>query len=202
VDNTRPRERLIAAAQALFYPAGIGAVGVNRLIEHAGVGQMSLWRTFGSKRGLVEAWLGELDQRLLGEVRCAVESEASPRERIEALFDVYAGRTEKPGFLGCPLVKATAEPEAGTPTAREIALDHKQAVRAMFAALATEAGAAQPELLATQLLCLLEGALVVADLRVAEAPVVAARAAALVLLDQNLASRPNSTGKTLTPKGG
>lgn len=201
MDNTRPRERLIAAAQALFYPEGIGAVGVNRLIEHAGVGQMSLWRTFGSKQGLVEAWLDRLEQKFLGEVQRAVEGEGSPRARIEALFDVYLARTSKPGFLGCPLVKAAAEPEAGSPAAVTIAQRHKQTVGAMFAALAAEAGATEPELLATQMLCLVEGALVVAHLQVADAPIEAARAAALTLWDQNLASRPNPTDKTLASKG-
>jgi AcrR family transcriptional regulator len=194
MDKT-PRLRLLEAANELFYAEGIGAVGVSRLIERADVGQMSLWRTFGSKQGLVETWLHDLDQGLLTEMRTALDCASCPREGIAALFDVYARRAAGAYYLGCPLVKAAAEAAAGTPEARTIARTHKQSLRAMFASLAAAAGARQPDLLATQLLCLMEGAAVAVGLEAADEPVAAARAAALTLFDAALAAQCPAEGR-------
>ena len=38
--RTSARERLLAAADELFYREGIHVVGIDRVIEHAGVGLM------------------------------------------------------------------------------------------------------------------------------------------------------------------
>src|SRR3989442_12409438 len=45
------RERLLAAAQELFYKEGINTVGIDRVIEHAGVAKASLYDCFGTKEG-------------------------------------------------------------------------------------------------------------------------------------------------------
>jgi AcrR family transcriptional regulator len=51
------RERLLAAANELFYNEGVHTVGIDRIIEHAGVAKASLYNTFGSKDELVRAYL-------------------------------------------------------------------------------------------------------------------------------------------------
>ena len=51
------RERLLAAANELFYAGGTHAVGIYRVIERAGVAKASLYGTFGSKEELVRAYL-------------------------------------------------------------------------------------------------------------------------------------------------
>ena len=45
-----PRERLLKAADELFYAEGINSVGIDRVIERADVARASLYSTFGSKR--------------------------------------------------------------------------------------------------------------------------------------------------------
>src|SRR6202046_3076328 len=52
-----PRERLLEAAGELFYAEGIQSVGIDRVIERAGVAKASLYSTFGSKEELVRAYL-------------------------------------------------------------------------------------------------------------------------------------------------
>jgi AcrR family transcriptional regulator len=49
------RERLLAAASELFYAEGVHTVGIDRVIEQAGVAKASLYNTFGSKDVLVRA---------------------------------------------------------------------------------------------------------------------------------------------------
>ena len=51
------RERLLAAADELFYEEGVHTVGIDRVIERAGVAKASLYNTFGSKDELVRAYL-------------------------------------------------------------------------------------------------------------------------------------------------
>ena len=50
------RERLLAAANELFYDEGVHTVGIDRVIERAGVAKASLYNTFGNKEGLVCAY--------------------------------------------------------------------------------------------------------------------------------------------------
>ena len=51
------RERLLESANELFYREGVQSVGIDRIIEHAGVAKASLYNTFGSKEELVHAYL-------------------------------------------------------------------------------------------------------------------------------------------------
>src|SRR5437667_212299 len=52
-----PRERLLKAADELFYAEGINSVGIDRVIERADVARASLYSTFGSKDELIRAYL-------------------------------------------------------------------------------------------------------------------------------------------------
>ena len=54
------RDRLLAAANELFYQEGIHTVGIERVLERAGVAKASLYSTFGSKDELVRAYGGRL----------------------------------------------------------------------------------------------------------------------------------------------
>ena len=51
------RERLLTAANELFYAEGVHTVGIDRVIERAGVAKASLYNTFGSKDELVRVYL-------------------------------------------------------------------------------------------------------------------------------------------------
>src|ERR1700751_1238099 len=52
-----PRERILGAAEALFYRHGIRAVGVDAIAEAAGTNKMTLYRHFASKDELVAEYL-------------------------------------------------------------------------------------------------------------------------------------------------
>src|SRR4051794_603668 len=51
------RERLLAAADELFYEEGVHIVGIDRVIERAGVAKASLYSAFGSKDELIRQYL-------------------------------------------------------------------------------------------------------------------------------------------------
>src|SRR5712675_2907178 len=84
------RERLLAAAGELFYENGINTVGIDRVIEHAGVAKASLYDCFGSKEGLIRAYLTarhEARQKALQEKLAQYDN---PRDRLLGVFDVMA----------------------------------------------------------------------------------------------------------------
>src|SRR5580693_3603264 len=80
------RERLLAAANELFYNEGVHTVGIDRVIEQAGVAKASLYNTFGSKDELVRAYLETRHASLTQRITQAVERYDTPRERLLAVF--------------------------------------------------------------------------------------------------------------------
>lgn len=55
------RERIVAAANRLFYREGIRAVSVDAVAEEAGITKRSLYYHFKIKDELIEAYLCYLD---------------------------------------------------------------------------------------------------------------------------------------------
>ena len=79
-----PRERLLQAASELFYAEGVQSVGIDRVIERAGVAKASLYSTFGSKEQLVCAYLNSRHAQTLGRLRAAAGGRARLRGRSRA----------------------------------------------------------------------------------------------------------------------
>ena len=71
------RERLLAAASELFYAEGVHTVGIDRVIERAGVAKASLYNTFGSKDELVRAYLEARHAQTSERIRNRMPSGAS-----------------------------------------------------------------------------------------------------------------------------
>ncbi|MCW2718137.1 TetR/AcrR family transcriptional regulator, partial [Pseudonocardia sp.] len=101
------RERLLEAANELFYAEGVQSVGIDRVIEQAGVAKASLYNTFGSKEELVKAYLGKRHAGTTARLHAAVERESDPRARLLAVFDAQAEFFSQPGFRGCAFSSAT-----------------------------------------------------------------------------------------------
>ncbi|HWF56632.1 MAG TPA: TetR/AcrR family transcriptional regulator [Solirubrobacteraceae bacterium] len=152
-----PRERLLEAANELFYAEGVQSVGIDRVIERAGVAKASLYSTFGSKEELVRAYLDQRHERQLARLRAGAAGVEDPVEALLAVFDVQATQFANPGFRGCAFAAAAAEaPAGGRIDAAAEAYRHD--IRALFTELAQDAGIADPPLLASQLQMVYDGA--------------------------------------------
>jgi AcrR family transcriptional regulator len=181
-----PRERLLEAARELFYAEGVHTVGVDRVIERAGVAKASLYSAFGSKEGLVKAYLEEYHDRVISRRRAAAESEQDPVAAILAVFDSLARDYLRPDYNGCAFSGARAEEPAGGPV-DQAARAYRAEMREIFQELCVRAGARQPELLAWQLQLLYSGGAESAKIeRNAEVPA-AQRAAVETLVSSALA---------------
>jgi len=181
------RERLLAAADELFYAEGVHSVGIDRIIEHAGVAKASLYNTFGSKDELVRAYLSARHDLRRERITAAVSAREAPRERLLAIFDVLEAAIAAPTFRGCAFAKASAEADhAGT--VREVTDAQRGWVRALLTDLARDAGAASPDVLAQQLVMLYDGATTSAQLDGDKHAAVVARQVAETLVDAALTS--------------
>src|SRR5205809_5467419 len=101
------RERLLAAANELFYNEGVHTVGIDRVIEQAGVAKASLYNTFGSKEALVEAYLDGRRERITGRITRHLAAYDEPRDRILAVFEALHETANNPSYRGCPFALAS-----------------------------------------------------------------------------------------------
>jgi AcrR family transcriptional regulator len=177
------RERLLAAANELFYNEGVHTVGIDRVIEHAGVAKASLYNTFGSKDELVRAYLQTRHDSVTQRIMRAVERYDTPRERLLAVFDGQGELFAQPDYRGCAFARASAESRPGD-QAELAAQAYRRWVRALLTELAAQAGVPEPGALARQLHLLYDGS--GQSARMDQDPsgaATAARTAAAALLD-------------------
>jgi AcrR family transcriptional regulator len=184
VEASKPsaRERLLAAADELFYSDGVQTVGIDRIVQRAGVAKASLYNLFGSKDQLVQAYLDARTDATREQVERTLTRFRTPRERLLGVFDAQGQVFTQPDFNGCAHLTASAEAEAGSPI--ECANDRfRQWVRTLFTDLARESGVADFEGLARQLHLLYDGAGVSARMDRDPSAATTAREAAAVLFD-------------------
>src|SRR5215475_13454506 len=106
-DRSTARERLLAAANELFYKEGIHTVGIDRVIEKAGVAKASLYSTFGSKDELIRAYLEMRHEARVKRVAAVFDKYSDPRERIDGIFESMGETMAQSGFRGCAFVNAS-----------------------------------------------------------------------------------------------
>ncbi|GAB3706597.1 TetR/AcrR family transcriptional regulator [Mariniluteicoccus flavus] len=137
--------RILDAAEELFYAGGITATGLDLVCQQADTTKRTLYQRFGSKDGLVAAYLGRRAHRwqahLLAELdRRAPESHAAA---IAGLMEIAADWTREQR-RGCAFVNAWAELGGGDSAAVAVIRAEKAWMRALFveAAGSAEAGEA------------------------------------------------------------
>jgi AcrR family transcriptional regulator len=180
------RERLVDAADELFYEQGVHTVGIDRVIERAGVAKASLYATFGSKDELIRAYLERRHEARRKRIQASIDQAATSRDAIVAIFDVLTTLFSRPGSRGCAFINAGAEVPEGSAIV-EANDEYRAWVRSTFAGLAADAGAADPHELAEQLLLLYDGAAVGARMDGGATGAISARTAAKTLLDAAVA---------------
>ena len=180
------------AANELFYEEGVHSVGVDRVVERAGVAKATLYTVFGNKDGLVRAYLLARHDRTREQMTRELAARyTTPRERLLGVFDVQDRMFSEPGFRGCAFARANAEAPEGT-SAQEVSETHRAWLRSLFVDLARDAGARDPEELGRQLMLLYDGAAISAWMDHNLSAAHAARSVATALVDAALpqAGRP------------
>ncbi len=186
------RDRLLAAADKLFYAEGVHVVGVDRIVERAGVTKASLYNTFGSKEELVRAYLEQHMRRRQERIARILAANHTPRARIIGIFAEVEELLAGSEFRGCRFISAAAEARRGD-ASEVVAAKYRAWLLSLFAELAEAAGASNPGQLARRLLLLYDGAAVAARMDPdRDAAAGAMHSAVVALLDAAIPTKGSS----------
>lgn len=149
--------RILAAAGELFYRRGIAAVGVEEIALAAETTKKTIYDRFGSKEGLVTAYLQQ---------RCRIWREYAA-QWLDQAESIGADRVLEPlraliswmtkNDRGCGFVNAYAELAGTGHAGLPVIAEEKRVVRELYAELLTEAGLDRVPQRATQLGIVHEG---------------------------------------------
>ena len=135
------RERILETAYDLFARRGVHDVGIDEIIQRAGVAKATLYRHFPSKDALVLAFLERREELW---TRGFVEGGArkrgeTPEEQLLAIFDVFDGWFRRKDFEACSFINVLLElgprHEVG-----QASIDYLENIRGVVRSLAEEAG--------------------------------------------------------------
>jgi AcrR family transcriptional regulator len=155
------REKVLQTACALFYQHGVRAVGVDLIVEKAGVAKTSLYRHFATKDDLIAAFLEREDADFWGTWDRVAERHADDASaELDAHLAWIGERAGRANYRGCPQINVAAEfPEPDHP-ARKVATAHKREMRRRLKDISQRLGVHRPDELAGQLSLLINGAFV------------------------------------------
>jgi AcrR family transcriptional regulator len=182
-----PRDRLLAAADELFYDEGIHTVGIDRVIERAGVAKGSLYYNFGGKDDLIRAYLLGRHTRWASKVEAGIAAYDNPSEKILSVFDTLGELFAAPDYRGCAFANAMAESLPESPE-RIAGKKFRAWVNETFAGLVAELHVADPDGLTARLVVLYDGANGTAQMDETSEPARVARSMAEVFITQAKAS--------------
>jgi AcrR family transcriptional regulator len=152
-------ERIFDVAADLFYRQSIRSVGVETIVEQAGVSKISLYRNFESKDDLIVAYLENRDAEYWKIVdQVVAEHLGNPRAQLRALIGYIADRTTTPDYRGCPFINYAAEfPDPSHP-GRRVAATNKMEMRRRLVALIEAIGISAASRVADAIFLLIDGA--------------------------------------------
>ncbi len=195
------RERIVDLAIELFYRHGFNAVGIDRIVDEAGVTKTTFYKHFDSKEDLMEQAVRKRDRWESQAWARAVSEIAGddPRARFLAFFDVLHRWFTAPDFLGCMFINAAAEfPNPNDPVHRAAA-DYKRQTRDHFRDLAKRAGAGDAETFADHYTLLLEGTLILRQVHGRDDAAAVARPLVERLVDQYIPAAPTNEATSHRP---
>jgi AcrR family transcriptional regulator len=151
------RDRLLDAADRLFYQEGVRAVGIDRVLAEAAAAKASLYQHFGCKDQLVASYL----ERRISDARASIEAYLAgtpPSQRALRFFDWVVEWAESKDFRGCPLQHTVTELTDASHPARAIAHGQRQWFTERFLEWTTAAGVKDVKATARALVVLFDGA--------------------------------------------
>ena len=158
--SSSARERLLTAADDLFYKHGIAATGVDSILQRAGASPTTLYAHFAGKDALVAAYLERRHHRWRAVWDEVLAKTHDPVDRLLSVLDALALFRERAGSTrGCAVLAASAELPAVDHPAREWVDADTTLLHSRLRELATAAGADRPDVLVAELVLVYDGTL-------------------------------------------
>ena len=154
------KERILKAANSLFYGEGIRAVSVDAVAHKAGITKKTLYYHFQSKDDLVTEYLKSRDQPNMDAFqKWFDEAEGDLSQKVFEIFSNIAKSADHPKWRGCGFFRTAGELAhlPGHPAVKAGAA-HKKRLEAWLAVIFTEKAINYPETLARRIVLLLDGA--------------------------------------------
>lgn len=185
------RDRILEVSSRLFNEQGVRAVGMQQLVEEAGLGKSVLYREFASKDDLVVAWLRDRDAQWWQEVDEELARAAGDVTRqLLVMVELARKRVRSPRFKGCTFYNTVAEFHDPDHPARQEATAHLGRIRERLRTLADDAETDDPEALADDLMLIIAGMYATGSAFGADGPPTRALAAAAALIDLHRPGQP------------
>lgn len=184
--RTKPsdaRQRIVEAAERLFYAEGMRAVGVDRIIAEAEVAKMSLYNHFASKDDVILAVLQYREEKFDGMFAKWMDRHLSKgMDRLGAFFAALKDWFESPGFRGCMFINARAELADPKHPASKFSASHKVRFHRLLGEIVEESSGVKSKAASQAIALLVEGAIVTAVMAQSSASAAVARDAAMALV--------------------
>lgn len=182
--TSEARQRLLEAADRLFYQDGIRMVGIDRVIAEAGVAKMTLYKHFPSKDKLILAVLQHREERVLEFFRTAMARyKGRKRDKLRAFFAALKDWFESPTFRGCAFQNAAVELADPSHPGAQFVRNHKRRFAELLRGFVEESVGGGAARLAPAIALLVEGAVVTSVVQGTSEAAGVARDAALRLVE-------------------
>lgn len=196
------RQRIMEAADELFYGEGVRGVSVDAIAEKAGVTKRTLYYHYPSKDELIAAYLSARDEPTINRYKVWFDRlEGTLAEKIAEVFLQVSIHADNPRWKGCGFARAAAE-LAGMPghPAIAVASKHKHALERWLATLVQSHNLENGPEIARQIVLLLDGA--ITEILIHRDPSYAKSAAkvAALLLKQAIGAPAEIARNKKTPK--
>ncbi len=155
------KRRILTAASKLFYAKGVRAVGVDLIAAEAEVTKRTLYHHFDCKDTLVAAYLEAQNEPVLAAlIKSITRVSGSITDQIEGLFLTFGKQAESSRWHGCPFARAVSElREFENDAISSIAAKHKRSFEEWLSCHLSSNEVDEPELVARQLMILVDGAI-------------------------------------------
>lgn len=160
--TTAVQDKILQTAEQLIYTNGIHAMGMDLLVRTSGVARKSIYRYYATKEDVALNALSARDVRWMHWFRTETDKATSPEARILEMFTVLKGWFESEGFRGCAFINTAGEIGDAEDPIRQLAKAHKQKLFDYALELCRQLNIEQPDMLAKQLLILIDGAITLA----------------------------------------
>ncbi|WP_044901285.1 TetR/AcrR family transcriptional regulator [Pseudomonas sp. CFII64] len=188
--TTTVQDKILQTAEQLIYQNGIHAMGMDLLVRTSGVARKSIYRYYATKDEVAVHALSARDIRWMAWFRSETDKAPTPEARILNMFAVLKGWFESEGFRGCAFINTAGEIGDPADPVRQLAKAHKQKLFDYVLELCQPLGVAQPEMLAKQLLILIDGAITLARVMADHSAAYSARDVAELLLKSARINEP------------
>lgn len=165
------KQHLLNIAKDLFNAHGYHNMGINTIIEHSGVSKTTMYKHFRSKNELILEVLKIRHEEVLtlinGHLYESKKSnpEISDHNHIKSIFCAYDVWINSDEFTGCNFINASAEYSQIDNPICLYAARHKQTIKNLIMSLLDELPDDQAQILGEQIMILLDGAIISAQIR-------------------------------------